>query len=249
MIEVFGLVKRYGDRAALNDVTFRVERGEIVGFLGPNGAGKTTTLRILSTFLTQDEGVARVAGFDVLKKPMEVRRRLGYLPEQPPLDLDHTVREYLGFCAALRGVPRKTRKGAIDSVVDRCGLSAVSTRLIGNLSKGYRQRVGLAQALVHEPEVIILDEPTIGLDPHQIREIRNLIRSLAGDHTVLLSSHILPEVAMTCSRALVVHRGRVAADVPVDAAAAGGGLEETFLRVTAADVAPALEAAGEEAVS
>ncbi len=235
MIEVLGLVKRYGDRAALDGVTFRVERGEIVGFLGPNGAGKTTTLRILSTFLTQDEGLARVAGFDVLRSPMDVRRRLGYLPEHPPLDLDHTVREYLGFCATLRGVPRRMRRAAVLSVTERCGLSQVAGRLIGNLSKGFRQRVGLAQALIHQPEVIVLDEPTVGLDPHQIREIRGLIRSLAGDHTVLLSSHILPEVAMTCSRAVVVHRGRVAADVPVDAAAAGLGLEETFLRVTSAD--------------
>jgi ABC-2 type transport system ATP-binding protein len=243
MIEVLGLVKRYGDRAALDGVTFRVERGEIVGFLGPNGAGKTTTLRILSTFLTQDEGVARVAGFDVLRSPMEVRRRLGYLPEHPPLDLDHTVREYLGFCATLRGVPRRARRAAVSSVTERCGLSEVAGRLIGNLSKGFRQRVGLAQALVHQPSVIVLDEPTVGLDPHQIREIRGLIRSLAGDHTVLLSSHILPEVAMTCSRAVVVHRGRVAADLPVDAAAAGLGLEETFLRVTSADLS-----AGEEAV-
>jgi ABC-2 type transport system ATP-binding protein len=242
MIEVEGLVKHYGDRPALQGITFRVERGEIVGFLGPNGAGKTTTLRILSTFLTQDSGEARLCGFDVLRKPMEVRRRLGYLPEQPPLDLDHTVREYLGFCAALRGVRRKARRAAIGSVIERCGLSAVADRLIGNLSKGFRQRVGLAQALVHEPEVVILDEPTIGLDPHQIREIRNLIRSLAGDHTVLLSSHILPEVAMTCSRAVVVHRGRVAADVRLDAAA-GLGLEETFLRVTAADLPVGEEAA------
>lgn len=234
MIEVSALVKRYGDRAALDGVTFRVERGEIVGFLGPNGAGKTTTLRILSTFLTQDEGDASVAGFDVLRFPMDVRRRLGYLPEHPPLDLDHTVTEYLGFCAALRGVPRRTRCSAVSSVIDRCGLSQVASRLIGNLSKGYRQRVGLAQALVHAPEVIVLDEPTIGLDPHQIREIRNLVRSLAGTHTVLLSSHILSEVEMTCSRAVVIHRGRVAAEVPLDAST-GMGLEETFLRVTSAD--------------
>ena len=237
MIEVLGLVKRFGDTAALDGVTFRVERGEIVGFLGPNGAGKSTTLRILSTFLTQDEGVARVAGFDVLREAMDVRRRIGYLPEHPPLDLDHTVGEYLGFCAALRGVPRKGRRAAVLSVIERCGLGEVAGRLIGNLSKGFRQRVGLAQALVHAPEVIVLDEPTIGLDPHQIREIRNLIRSLAGDHTVLLSSHILPEVAMTCSRAVVIHRGRVAADVLVDAAAAGSGLEAIFLRVTSRDVA------------
>jgi ABC-2 type transport system ATP-binding protein len=241
MIEVNGLVKRYGDRAALDGLTFKVAPGEIVGFLGPNGAGKTTTLRILSTFLSQDEGDAQVAGFDVSTKPMDVRRRLGYLPEHPPLDLDHTVREYLGFCAALRGVPRRARKSAIRSVVERCGLADVADRLIGNLSKGFRQRVGLAQALVHEPAVVVLDEPTVGLDPHQIREIRHLIRSLAGDHTVLLSSHILPEVAMTCSRVIVVHRGRVAADISVDASVAGGGLEETFLRVTSADLAAAEE--------
>jgi ABC-2 type transport system ATP-binding protein len=236
MIEVSGLVKRYGERRALDGATFRVEKGEIVGFLGPNGAGKTTTLRILSTYLSPDDGVARVGGFDVVKAPMEVRRRLGYLPEHPPVDLDQTVREYLGFCAAIRDVPRKRRRAAIDDVVDRCGLSAVAGRLIGNLSKGFRQRVGLAQALVHAPEVVVLDEPTVGLDPHQIREIRQLVRSLGGAHTVLLSSHILPEVAMTCSRVVVVHRGRVAADVAVDEAAAAGALEETFLRVTSADV-------------
>ena len=243
MIEVVGIVKRYGDRAALDGVTFKVERGEIVGFLGPNGAGKTTMMRILSTFLSQDAGVARVAGFDVLKMPMEVRKRLGYLPEHPPLDLDHTVREYLAFCSALRGVRRSARAGAIASVVARCGLGEVADRLIGNLSKGFRQRVGLAQALVHEPEVVVLDEPTVGLDPHQIREIRNLIRSLAGDHTVLLSSHILPEVAMTCSRAIVVHRGRVAADVALDKGAAGASLEDVFMRVTSGDLLSTEEAA------
>jgi ABC-2 type transport system ATP-binding protein len=239
MIEVSGLVKRFGDRAALNGVTFGVARGEIVGFLGPNGAGKTTTLRILSTYLTQDEGEARVSGFDVVRSPMDVRRCLGYLPENPPLDLDQTVREYLDFCATLRGVPRRSRSRAVGAVVETCGLSEAVDRLIGNLSKGFRQRAGLAQALVHAPEVVVLDEPTIGLDPHQIREIRNLIRSLAGRHTVLLSSHILAEVAMTCSRALVIHRGRVAADVPVEAGTSGLGLEEAFLRATAVDAAEA----------
>ena len=232
MIEVLGLVKRFGDTTALDGVTFRVERGEIVGFLGPNGAGKSTTLRILSTFLTQDEGVARVAGFDVLREAMDVRRRIGYLPEHPPLDLDHTVGEYLGFCAALRGVPRKGRRAAVSSVIDRCGLG-----------QGMVTQLHLALIMAIDAKLLVLDEPTIGLDPHQIREIRNLIRSLAGDHTVLLSSHILPEVAMTCSRAVVIHRGRVAADVLVDAAAAGSGLEAIFLRVTSRDVA-----VGEEGV-
>ncbi len=237
MIEVDGIVKRYGERAALDGVSFRVESGEVVGFLGPNGAGKTTMMRILSTFLSADRGAAKVAGFDVLRKPMEVRRRLGYLPEHPPLDLDHTVSEYLGFCAALRGVRAGARKAALASAIDRCGLGTVAGRLIGNLSKGFRQRVGLAQALVHGPEVVVLDEPTVGLDPHQIREIRHLIRALAGDHTVLLSSHILAEVAVTCSRVIVVHRGRLAADVPLGAEASAMGLEETFLRVTSADTA------------
>jgi gliding motility-associated transport system ATP-binding protein len=237
LIEVSGLGKRYGDTVALADVAFRVPRGEIVGFLGPNGAGKTTTLRILSTYLTPDTGSAVVAGFDVASKPMEVRRRLGYLPEQPPLDHDATVREYLGFCATLRGVPRAKRRDAVEGVIARCGLAEVSGRLIANLSKGFRQRVGLAQALVHAPEVVILDEPTVGLDPQQILEIRNLIRGLAGDHTVLLSSHILPEVAKTCARAIVIHRGRIAADVALDPSAAGGELEDIFLRATTGEPA------------
>jgi ABC-2 type transport system ATP-binding protein len=236
MIAVRGLEKRYGDTAALSGVSFTVPQGTIAGFLGPNGAGKTTTLRILSTYLTPDAGVAEVAGFDVLQRPMEVRRRLGYLPEQPPLDLDHTVREYLGFCAAVRGVARARRRSAVDAVVERCGLSTVSQRLIGNLSKGFRQRVGLAQALVHDPEVIVMDEPTVGLDPQQIREIRHLIRSLAGERTVLLSSHLLPEVAMTCSRAIIIHRGRIAADLDLTAETAGGSLEDTFLRATTMEV-------------
>jgi len=236
MIAVRGLEKRYGDTAALAGVSFTVPTGTIAGFLGPNGAGKTTTLRILSTYLSPDTGTAEVAGFDVLRRPMEVRRRLGYLPEQPPLDLDHTVREYLGFCSAVRGVPRARRRRAVDGVVERCGLSSVAGRLIGNLSKGFRQRVGLAQALVHDPEVIVLDEPTVGLDPQQIREIRNLIRSLAGERTVLLSSHLLPEVAMTCSRAIVIHRGRIAADVDLAGEGAGASLEDTFLRATALEL-------------
>ena len=243
MIEVRGLGKRYGDVPALQDVSFRVERGEIAGFLGPNGAGKTTTLRILSTYLTPDAGSASVAGWDTTARPMEVRRRLGYLPEHPPLDLDSTVGEYLGFCASLRGVARAKRRRAVDGVIERCGLSSVAGRLLGNLSKGFRQRAGLAQALVHGPEVIILDEPTVGLDPQQILEIRNLIRGLAGDHTVLLSSHILPEVQKTCARAVVIHRGRIAADVAIDPAAGAGDLEETFLRATSQDVAAV--AAGE----
>lgn len=233
VIEVEGLVKRFGDTTALEGVSFRAEHGEIVGFVGPNGAGKTTTLRILSTYLGPDSGRARVAGFDVSREPMEVRRRLGYLPERLPLDLDHTVTEFLGFCAALRGVSRGRRRKAIEAILERCSLGEVRGRLIGNLSRGYRQRVGLAQAMLHEPEVLVLDEPTHGLDPQQIAEIRSLIRSLAGRQTVLLSSHILSEVAATCSRAVVIHRGRIAASDSVDALSGPEGLEAAFLRVVA----------------
>jgi ABC-2 type transport system ATP-binding protein len=235
VLAVRSLAKRFGDVVALQDVSFEVARGEIVGFLGPNGAGKTTTLRILSTYLTPDAGTATVGGHDSAREPMAVRRKLGYLPEHPPLYLDHTVREYLGFCAALRGVPRRRRAAAVDAAVARCGLTEVRDRLLGNLSKGFRQRVGLAQALVHGPEVLILDEPTVGLDPQQIREIRELIRALAGEHTVLLSTHILPEVAAVCGRVVIVHRGRVVADAPVTELTGAGSLEEAFLRVTSAD--------------
>ena len=235
MLAVRSLAKRFGDVVALQDVSFEVARGEIVGFLGPNGAGKTTTLRILSTYLTPDAGTATVGGHDSAHEPMAVRRKLGYLPEHPPLYLDHTVREYLGFCAALRGVPRRRRAAAVDGAVARCGLTEVRDRLLGNLSKGFRQRAGLAQALVHGPEVLILDEPTVGLDPQQIREIRELIRALAGEHTVLLSTHILPEVAAVCGRVVIVHRGRVVADAPVTELTGAGSLEEAFLRVTSAD--------------
>jgi len=237
VLAVRSLAKRFGDVVALDNVSFEVGRGEIVGFLGPNGAGKTTTLRILSTYLTPDSGTASVGGHDCAREPMAVRRKLGYLPEHPPLYLDHTVREYLRFCAALRGVPGKRRKAAVEGAVERCGLGEVRDRLLRNLSKGFRQRVGLAQALVHAPEVLILDEPTVGLDPQQIREIRELIRALGGEHTVLLSTHILPEVAAVCGRAVIVHRGRVVADAPVTELTGTGSLEEAFLRVTSADAA------------
>jgi ABC-2 type transport system ATP-binding protein len=235
VIEVRGLVKRFGETTALDGVSFRVERGEVAGFLGLNGAGKTTAFRILATYLTPDGGRAVVAGRDPVEDPIGVRRRLGYLPEHPPLDLDHTVDEYLRFCSDLRGIRRGRRRGAIEAAIESCGLTEVRGRRIGNLSKGYRQRVGLAQALVHEPDVLILDEPTIGLDPQQIREIRALIRSLARDRTVLLSTHILSEVTVTCSRAIVIRRGRVVADDTLESLAGGTGLEESFLRLTAGD--------------
>ncbi len=236
MIEARGLVKRFGDTAALDGLSFRAERGEIVGFLGPNGAGKTTTLRILSTYLSPESGTAVVAGFDTAREPMEVRRRLGYLPEQPPLYLDHTVDEFLRFCVTLRGLPRSKRRKAVDDVITTCALGEVRSRLIANLSKGFRQRVGLAQALVHDPEVLVLDEPTVGLDPQQIREIRNLIRSLAGSRTILLSTHLLPEVAMTCTKAVIVHRGRAVAEDSLEVLSGSAGLEEAFLRLTGENV-------------
>jgi ABC-2 type transport system ATP-binding protein len=232
VIEVRGLVKRFGETTALDGVSFKVGRGEVTGFLGLNGAGKTTTLRILATYLTPDAGSASVAGIDPLEDPIGVRRRLGYLPEHPPLDLEHTVEEYLRFCADLRGVARRRRRAALGEAIERCGLEEVRGRRIGNLSKGYRQRVGLAQALVHSPEVVILDEPTIGLDPRQIRQIRALIRSLAGTRTVLVSTHILSEVTVTCTRAVVIQRGRVVADDSLDSLTGTADLEEAFLKLT-----------------
>jgi len=209
MIEVRNLVKRYRDLVAVDGLTFTVGKGEIVGFLGPNGAGKSTTMRILTGFLPATSGTAKVAGFDVFEEPLEVKRRVGYLPEQPPVHADLTVRSYLRFCADLKGVPRRSVRSEIDRVAARTGSDGVMDRVVRNLSKGYRQRVGLAQALLGDPEVLVLDEPTVGLDPLQIREVRDLVRGLAGRHTVILSTHILPEVAMTCEKVLVVNQGRL----------------------------------------
>jgi ABC-2 type transport system ATP-binding protein len=209
MIEVSGLTKRFRDRLAVDDLSFTVQKGEVIGFLGPNGAGKSTTLRMLTGFLPATSGTARVAGFDVFEEPMEVKRRIGYLPENPPVYLDLTPRAYLAFCAGLKKLPRKAVKGEIERVAHLARIEDVLDRVTGNLSKGYRQRVGLAQALLGDPEVLILDEPTVGLDPLQIREVRELVKSLAGKHTLLLSTHILPEVAMTCQKVLVLHGGRL----------------------------------------
>ncbi len=215
MIEVHNLTKRYAGHTALADVSFSVARGEIVGLLGPNGAGKSTTMRILSGFMPATSGLARVAGYDVFHESEEVRRRIGYMPENNPLHNDMRVREYLKCRARLKGLSRSESRERIDTVLQQCSLTDVSRRIIGQLSKGYRQRVGLADALVHEPDLIILDEPTIGLDPHQIRLVRSLIKSLAGSHTVLISSHILPEVEMTCSRVMIMLEGRIlASDTP-----------------------------------
>jgi len=211
MIEVDELTKRYAGHTAIDRLCFSVARGEIVGFLGPNGAGKSTTMRILSSFMPATSGSARVAGFDVFHQPDEVRRRIGYMPENNPLHLDMRVREYLKFRAKLKGLSGAAIRERVDVVMSQCGLTEVAGRVIQHLSKGFRQRVGLADALVHEPDLIILDEPTIGLDPNQIRSVRQLIKDLAGKHTVLLSTHILPEVEMTCSRVLILNQGRILA--------------------------------------
>ena len=211
IIEVENLTKRYAGHTAIDGLTFSVGRREIVGFLGPNGAGKSTTMRILACFMPATFGTARVAGLDVFTQADEVRRRIGYMPENNPLHLDMRVREYLKFRARLKGLGIGRSRSRVDLVMQQCGLTEVSRKIIGHLSKGYRQRVGLADALVHEPELIILDEPTIGLDPHQIRSVRQLIKNLARSHTVLISTHILSEVEMTCNRVLIMHRGKILA--------------------------------------
>ena len=212
MIEVADLVKDYASYRALHNLTFSVRRGEIVGLLGRNGAGKSSTMRILSCFMPASAGQARVAGYDVFSQADEVRRKIGYMPENNPLHHDMRVREYLKFRARLKGLSRPVSRERVDAVMEQCSLTEVSRKLIGHLSKGFRQRVGLADALVHDPELIILDEPTSGLDPSQIRAVRSLIKSLAQKHTVLLSTHILPEVEMTCSRVLIMQQGRILAD-------------------------------------
>jgi len=211
MIQVEHLTKCYGSLTAIEDVSFRVEAGEILGFLGPNGAGKTTTMRILAGFFPATEGRAEVAGYDVLTQPLEAKSRVGYLPENPPLYTEMSVDSYLRFVARIKGVRGTEIKRRINYVKERCGLVEEGERLIKHLSKGYRQRVGLAQALVHNPDVLILDEPTIGLDPKQIIEVRELIKGLGGDHTVILSTHILPEVSMTCERVIIINNGKIVA--------------------------------------
>ncbi len=216
MIEVQALTKDYGPVTAIRDVSFSVAPGEIVGFLGPNGAGKSTTMRILACFMPASSGSARVAGFDVFRESLEVRKRIGYLPESVPLYTDLRVAPYLDFVAEVKGVGRAERRRRVAEVMERCLITDVQNRLIGKLSKGYRQRVGLAQAIISDPEVLILDEPTIGLDPRQITEIRALIKSFAGKHTVILSTHILPEVSMVCSGVVIINEGSIVAQGPID---------------------------------
>jgi ABC-2 type transport system ATP-binding protein len=236
VIEVQHLTKRYGRVTAVEDVSFRVERGEILGFLGPNGAGKTTTMRILTGYMPATEGRAIVAGFDVFDEPIEAKRRTGYLPETPPLYPDMTVGEYLSFVAKIKGVPAAGRANRIRAVMDRTRITDMVDRQCAKLSKGYRQRVGLAQAIIHNPDVLILDEPTAGLDPKQIIETRQLIKELAGDHTIILSTHILPEVSQTCQRVVIINKGHVVAvDTPDNLTARLRGSETMYLQVDASD--------------
>jgi len=231
MIEVRNLTKRYGDLVAIRDVSFNVARGEVLGFLGPNGAGKTTTMRILTGFMPATSGTVAVDGFDVFENSFEVRRRIGYLPESPPLYTDMTVESYLQFVARIKAVPRSEISDSVGRVLETCGLVDVHERLTGHLSKGYRQRVGLAQALIHDPPVLVLDEPTIGLDPRQIIEIRKLIRELAGNRTVILSTHILPEVSQICEKVVILASGRIALEERMESLLKQGlSLEDVFLQ-------------------
>jgi ABC-2 type transport system ATP-binding protein len=239
VIEVQHVTKHYGRVTAVDDVSFRVERGEILGFLGPNGAGKTTTMRILTGYMPATQGRATVAGYDIFTHPIEAKRRTGYLPEMPPLYPDMTVREYLDFVARIKGVAPTERRQRVSTVMERTRVADMADRHCAKLSKGYRQRVGLAQALIHNPDVLILDEPTAGLDPKQIIETRDLIRSLAGDHTIVLSTHILPEVAQTCQRVVIINRGRVVAvDTPDNLTARLKGAETMYVHVDAGSDEP-----------
>jgi len=244
VIEVQHLTKRYGPVTAVDDVSFTVERGEILGFLGPNGAGKTTTMRVLTGYMPPTDGKALVAGYDVFEQPIEAKKRTGYLPETPPLYPDMTVLEYLTFVSKIKGVARAERKARVDEMMRKTHIIDVANRHCGKLSKGYRQRVGLAQALMHNPDVLILDEPTAGLDPKQIIETRQLIKNLAGDHTIILSTHILPEVSQTCQRVVIINRGKVVAvDTPENLTSRLRGSETMYLQVDAggADAATVLQ--------
>lgn len=238
MIQVKNLVKKYGDFTAVQGISFEIEKGQVLGLLGPNGAGKSTTMKILSGFMPATSGEVKVAGFDVFEDTQEVKKRVGYLPEVPPIYLEMRVGEYLEFVADLKHLPRERRKDRIDYVVSHCGLKDVFQKVCGTLSKGYRQRVGIAQAIIHDPEVVILDEPTVGLDPVQIVEIRNLMKSLAKTHTVILSTHILPEVVMTCDRAVLINKGKVLADGSVESLTKSSGetLEQAYLRIVSGEV-------------
>jgi len=236
MIEVDRLTKYYGNQAAIREVSFSAEPGQILGFLGPNGAGKTTTMRILTGYMPASSGTARVAGFDVFEESLEVRRRVGYLPENPPLYREMTPTSYLDFVARIKGVARSDRPAAIGRALEATATGDVASQPIGTLSRGYKQRVAIAQAIVHDPEVIVLDEPTIGLDPKQVIGIRRLIKGLAADRTVILSTHILPEVTQLCDKVVIISRGQIVVEDTTDSLTATEDLEQVFLRVTSGDV-------------
>jgi ABC-2 type transport system ATP-binding protein len=238
MIEVEGISKNYGDYIAVSEISFSASKGQIVGFFGPNGAGKTTPIRMLATFLPPSSGTARLAGFDILTQPDLVRHNIGYLPENPPLYGEMTVGEYLHFVAEIKGVPRASVKSRVGEVLERCFIADVKGKLCQHLSRGYRQRVGLAQAIIHDPKVIILDEPTSGLDPKQIIEIRQLIKSLAESHTVILSTHILPEVSMVCTQVVIISTGRVVMESDMSDLTREKSLEQVFLDSVSKEVVP-----------
>jgi len=235
MIEVQHLTKRYGDLTAVSDISFNVASGQILGFLGPNGSGKTTTMRVITGFMPASSGTVKVAGFDIFDESFEARKRIGYLPESPPLYNDMTVTTYLRFVARIKGMHKTAIPDALDRALTRCGLTKVTDRVTGHLSKGFRQRVGLAQAIIHNPEVLVLDEPTVGLDPQQIIEIRALIKELAGQHTVVLSTHILPEVAQVCEKVVIISAGRVVMEDMIANLTQGQTLEEVFLKAISQD--------------
>ncbi len=241
MIQVEGLSKRYAHHVAVNDISFSVEKGDIVGFLGPNGAGKTTTMRILTCFMPPTSGKATVAGFDVFEQSFEVKKHIGYLPEAPPLYPEMNVQDYLSFVARLKNMPGSEIKSRTEQVMERCAVADVKDKLISKLSKGYRQRVGLAQAIIHNPDVLILDEPTSGLDPKQINETRELIKSLSGEHTIILSTHILPEVEAVCQKVIIIDKGKLVATDSVENLKARGSVSSAIqVQVDASGVADAL---------
>jgi ABC-2 type transport system ATP-binding protein len=245
MIEVRNLTKRFGDLVAIRDISFTAGMGEVLGFLGPNGAGKTTTMRVITGFMPATTGTVKVAGYDIFDDSYEVRKRIGYLPENPPLYNDMTVVTYLHFVAKIRGIAKAELSDSMDRVLRTCGLTEVTNRVVGHLSKGYRQRVGLAQALIHNPAVLVLDEPTIGLDPRQIIEIRTLIRELAGQRTVILSTHILPEVQQLCEKVVIINRGHIVIEDTLPNLTQTMSLEQVFLSYITKDepdTQPAAEA-------
>lgn len=245
MIEVHNLTKRYGELTAIRSINFTAAKGQILGFLGPNGAGKTTTMRIITGFMPATSGTVKVAGFDIFEQSHECRKRIGYLPENPPLYNDMTVLTYLRFAGKIRGIPQAELADSIDRVVRSCGLAEVAHRVVGHLSKGYRQRTGLAQAMIHNPSVLVLDEPTIGLDPRQIIDIRTLIKDLSGERTVILSTHILPEVGQLCDKVVIINQGRIVVEEELAKLTQSTSLEQVFLNYITRDNATAQSAAEE----